>query len=35
MVGENGIPETPDWQLPRVDPQPELTIPPLVELGEN
>ncbi len=38
MVGENGIPETPDWQpTPKPSPfdaEPVLTMP-LCDLGEN
>ena len=35
LKGENGYPETPDWQLPRPVVTTEPTIPPSIELGEN
>lgn len=35
MTGENGFPETPEWQLPRPVASEDLTIPASIVLGEN
>jgi hypothetical protein len=36
MTGENGFPETPEWECPkRPEPEPKPTILPSIILGEN
>jgi hypothetical protein len=35
MIGENGVPVTPDWHLPRPVEHEAPTVPPNIELGSE